>query len=487
MTNVPQITFGPTGPQAPTEAQILAGVQADILAAFGGNLNMAQTTPQGQLSVSMAAIIGNVYGQFIGLSNMFDPAFAQGRYQDALARIYFLRRNPALPTTFSAVCSGLPNVVIPAGTQIQDTAQNTYISTAPGTIGPSGNVTIPFANSVAGPIAVPNSVTPFQAISGWDSVAIIGGTGLLGQNVETRSAFETRRQNSVAANSVGSVASIRGAVLNVPGVADCYVTENQSTGTATIGGVNIPANSLYVAAVYTGSATGQAVAQAIWSRKIPGCAYYPGNTTFTVLDQNSGYSPPFPSYQVTFVQPQTIPVFIAIQIVQSPLVPANATTLIQNAVLNAFVGGDGGPKYGIGSLMVAQRFTAPIYALGLWAQVRINTIATPNQASAVFTGQLVNGSLTVTNLTGNPGIITTFAALSTGSAVSGTTTAVFAGTLITGQVSGSVGGTGVYTTNQTQTLAAQTMNATPVNNATSPININQTPQLVAANIFVSFA
>ena len=36
MTSVPPPTFGPKGFIAPSEADILAGVQADINAAFGG-------------------------------------------------------------------------------------------------------------------------------------------------------------------------------------------------------------------------------------------------------------------------------------------------------------------------------------------------------------------------------------------------------------------------------------------------------------------
>ncbi len=46
-TNVPQVTWGDTGFQIPTTAQVLAGVEEDINSAFGGNLNMALDTPQG--------------------------------------------------------------------------------------------------------------------------------------------------------------------------------------------------------------------------------------------------------------------------------------------------------------------------------------------------------------------------------------------------------------------------------------------------------
>ena len=57
-TNVPQPVLTDTGFQAPTQQQILAGVLADLNAAFGGNLNISNLeSPQGQLASSMAAII----------------------------------------------------------------------------------------------------------------------------------------------------------------------------------------------------------------------------------------------------------------------------------------------------------------------------------------------------------------------------------------------------------------------------------------------
>src|SRR5262252_6297603 len=137
-TNVPAPTFGPTGFVAPAESDILAGVQADINAAFGGGLNPGLSTPQGQLASSMAAIIGESNDSFLAIANGVDPAFATGRTQDAIARIYFLSRNPSLPTVLQVQCNGLAGVVIPVGATITDNSGNTYSCTTQGTIQASG-------------------------------------------------------------------------------------------------------------------------------------------------------------------------------------------------------------------------------------------------------------------------------------------------------------------------------------------------------------
>ena len=51
-TNVPAITWVNGSPVLPTEQAILAGVQTDIDVAFGGGVNPALQTPQGQIAQS---------------------------------------------------------------------------------------------------------------------------------------------------------------------------------------------------------------------------------------------------------------------------------------------------------------------------------------------------------------------------------------------------------------------------------------------------
>ncbi len=435
-TNVPAPTFGATGFIAPAESAILAGVQADQQAAFGGDLNPALTTPQGQLAQSLAAIIGDKNNQFVALANGVDPAFASGRMQDAIGRIYFIERQPAVATVVTLTCSGLTGTVIPIGAQAVDQAGNRYLSTASGTIPAGGTLDLPFACAVTGPIAAPigyvNGI--YQAIPGWDSVTN-AAAGVVGSDVESRADFELRRQASVALNAQGSLVSILGAVLSVPGVIDAYASENNSnvtsgavfagyisgttltvttltsgtittghvllsgagivggttitalgtgtggTGTYTVsisqtvassgtpeamtsadGGVALLPNSIYVAA-YGGDST--LIANAIYSKKSPGCAMN-GNTTVTITD-SVNYSPPFPTYPITFNIPTPTPILFNVSMQTNAQVPANAVDLVRAAIIAAFDGQDGGPRARIGSYLFASRFYAGIASLGSWA------------------------------------------------------------------------------------------------------------------------
>lgn len=284
-TSVPSITIGPTGAVAPTESAILAGRQADINAALGGNQASQLTTPQGQLAVSDAAIIADANAQILANLNGVDPAVASGRMQDAIGNIYFLTRIPATPTQVTARCIGQVGVVIPVNAQAVDQAGNIYLNTAQGIIGAGGYVDLIFNCATTGPIACPGATAPngylnriYQAIPGWDAINNTTD-GIVGRDVETRSQFESRRQLSVAQNSAGWAGSVLGAVLAVPGVVDAYVYENPLTVTS--GSVftgSISGATLTV----TGSPVGAiAVGQTIYSGATDG-------TVITTLGSGTG-------------------------------------------------------------------------------------------------------------------------------------------------------------------------------------------------------
>jgi hypothetical protein len=361
-TNVPQIQWLPTGLVIPTQAAILAGAQADIQAVFSGKLNFVnQSTPQSQLAASLATIVSQCYAALAYFVNQVNPSFASGFMQDALAQIYFLTREAGVPTAVEVQCIGLQGTVIPAGFKGLDTSGNVYICTQSGTIPNSGTITLEFANVVNGPIACPaNTLNQiYQALPGLDR---INNTldGEEGAYVETQQEFELRRIASVAANGQGSLPSVYGAVFDIPDVIDVYCTENDTNVPVTVGSTaySLLPNSIYVGVVGGAAA---AIAQAIYTKKSPGCNMN-GNTTQTVTD-TSGYQEPFPTYTITFNIPTPTPILFAIQIKNAPNVPANIVALGQSAIIAQFTGANGAPRARIASLLVATQYVACILAV----------------------------------------------------------------------------------------------------------------------------
>jgi hypothetical protein len=470
-TSVPPVSFGATGFVAPPAPAVFAGVSADISAAFGKTLNFNLNTPQGQIASSETALIVDTNSIFVYYTNQVDPAYATGRMQDAIARIYFISRLPAEPTVLQVACNGGVNIPIPLSATVVDSGGNIYQCTSAGVIPASGSITLPFACLVPGPVAVPEEVSIYQAIPGWDTASVL--SGVLGQDTESRSQFEARRRASVAKNSIGMVSSVRGAVLAVPGVLDAYVTENDEPTPQVIGGVSVAANSLYVSVV---GGAAQDIAAAIWGKKAPGCGYN-GNTTETVLDSNSGYSPPVPAYQVSFEIPDSLAVLFGVVIANGPLVPADAVTQIQNAIIAAFGGEDGGARAQIGATIYASRYYAPVAALGAWAQIVSLQIGSDNAASASFTGSVAGTTLTVTAKVSGT--------LAPGQTISDATGNLIVGTTILTQLSGATGGIGTYSLSASQTVLSEVMKSALADNPSVAVNIDQSPTLSASNIIVT--
>ena len=97
-TSVPAPSFTDAGFVAPAESDMLTGALADLNAAMGGNLNTDLSTPQGQLAMSLTAILGDAYDQMLAIFNGVDPDRASGRMQDAIGNIYFISRKGATAT-----------------------------------------------------------------------------------------------------------------------------------------------------------------------------------------------------------------------------------------------------------------------------------------------------------------------------------------------------------------------------------------------------
>ena len=461
-TSVPTISFTANGFVVPAQADIVTGLEADWNAAFNGNLDFSiPSAPQSQLTVSQGAILGDMDDQLVLLFNSVDPAYAFGRMQDAVARIYFLERLPAQSTILEVACTGLVGVIIPIGALIVDPNGNIYFCTGQITLASNGTGTATFAAQVTGPIPVPDAVSIYQAIPGWDTVAV--SSGAAGINVESRAAFEARREATVAANGAGFLPTIRGIVLKVPGVLDAYVTENDTASPVTVGGVTLNANSLYVCVAGGASAD---VAQAIWTKKNPGCAYT-GNTTVVVQDTNSGYSPPFPSYSVTFEIPTAAPIAFNVRIVNSSQVPATAQAQIANAVQSGFTGADGGVRAQIGATLYASRYYADVAALGAWAQIISIKIGNGVAPDASFTGAISGTTLTASSVTGT---------ISIGAAVFGA--GVAPGTIITAGVSSP------FTVNTSQTVISTAMTSVTAASDDVALQINWLPTLQNADVNV---
>ena len=479
-TSVPPIAFTDNGYVPPPQSGLVTGLQADWQAALGSNLNViaagSYMPPAGQLITSEAAVIGDQNDAFCWLANGVDPAYASGRLQDAIGRLSpggGFARIASKPTILQITNAGGVGAVLPAGLTVQDQNSNLYALTTAVTIAATGSVVGQFAATLNGPIPVPGSVSIYQSYPQWDSVSV--NSGVQGQNTESRSAFESRRNAALYANSRAQVQAVTGNIwATVPGVVSVYGYSNNTASPVTVQGVTIAANEGYVAVV---GGAGTAVAQAIWEKWPPGTAMYAGNTSQTVYDTSEGYNPPYPAYTVTWEIPPDLTVFWAVQIKNGPAVPSNAGTLVASAISTGMANGTTlatgqqiTPPASIGGMVFALPFAAVIAGLGSWAIPVSVLIGSANTAAATFTAAM-SGTIMTTSTVSSGTIAVGQAVVASG---------VADGTFITGTVTGTSWAIGIGQTVTSEAMASITMNLTEI----TP-NINQYPASTTLDVVVT--
>ena len=375
-SNVPALQITSTGVVAPEAVTIRDGVLADENIAFGGELDIVTpSTPQAYLADQLTTNIRNSNAAIAYFVSQVDPATAEGRMQDAIARIYFLERNGATASVVQALCTGQPGATLQAGALAQDDAGNLWASSGSITFGGGGTATVQFVCQTLGPVelGIGELTKIAQTAPGWDAITNLGAA-TVGTETETRANFERRRQESVAINARGTPPAIRAAVFAVSGVLDVFVYDNYKNAVLNYGATNYPLDphSVYVGVI---GGDDKAVADAIWSRKDLGCDMN-GNTTVTV-DDTEGYSYPYPSYEIKFERPASLPILFAVQLANSSALPSNIVDLTKAAILATFTGANGAQRARMGGAIFASNFYAAVAQIDASVsiiQIKIGTV-----------------------------------------------------------------------------------------------------------------
>ena len=296
------------------------------------DINTAPETPQGQIIDAETLAITQKDAELAFLANMFNPKTARGIWQDALAEIYFIKRKKAVNSRCYCVLIGLNGTVIEKGSKIQSSADGTYWDLLEDvTINGNSSVTALFeCESEGAVIASPNTLNKIiTTVAGWDTVNN-SQSATVGSLEESQQAFEKRRYDSVALNSVGTTASVFSRVNQIDDVVGCYVVDNKTNVNKIIDDYLLKPHSIYVAVI---GGSNQDIAEAIYRSLSAGCDYN-GNTQITVVDPHT-----HAKEKVTFMRPTPQNVYIKVNVFDKDL-PDDYENLIKNAVITNFYGQD---------------------------------------------------------------------------------------------------------------------------------------------------
>lgn len=348
------VTFDPkTGLKPEDAATVREAIRADWKAAFSGGglpeLDTGAETPAGQLIDSETALVYQKDSDLVRIAGQFNPDTAEGRWQDALGKIYFLERKLTASTVAVCECRGLYNTVIPEGSVVEADGGRRLYALNEAAIGGDGVVQIEFALDETGPIPIPAHAIKkiVTVIPGWDTVDN-PEAGVPGHDEELPRNFERRRYASVARMAACSAEAIYAAVADVDGVLDAAVFNNDTAEEKTFWGVTVAAHSVGVC-VYGGE--GADIAKALYEKKPVGCGTS-GNTDVTHTDKASKGT--VNTYKI--VRPTVKPFKIKVKVKLSDRLAATVENDVRDAMLANFNGETDWPRVGLGQTVYAARF-----------------------------------------------------------------------------------------------------------------------------------
>lgn len=354
-----------TGLSVDSVTDVREAVREDWKAAFRRDglpeLNTEPETPAGQLIDSQTAAIVDKDNEVLFLGNQFNPLTASGVWQDALAKIYFLTRKTAQTSEATCVCTGLQGTLITQGARIKSSADGSeWVCAETVTIPATGSAQARFQALTPGPLtAGANTLTQIVTVTpGWDAVTN-PAAAVVGRDSEGQMEMEQRRYASVAANSRGSVASLYGALANLPDVLDVVVLENTGSDPIVSWGVSIPGHSIWISIV---GGDESSIAETIYRKKDAGCGTA-GNTVVTYQDTDS---PGMPQYTYQIERPEPLPFGVKVVVALTPTTPQDIEQQIKNAVLSEFngVGAHGNPRIGMAQTVYASHFYCAVISAG---------------------------------------------------------------------------------------------------------------------------
>lgn len=295
-------------------------------------LNTDPETPQGQIIDSQVATVNQKDSEVLYLAQQFDPRTAEGRFQNALAEIYFIKRKPAINSYAMCTINGRAGTQINAGALIESEIDGTQWSLDQNvTIPAEETITAKFTCLTEGAIsASAGTLTKIvTTVTGWD--AVTNATATVGTLEESQSAFEQRRKDSVSLNARSTVNAVYANVSQCNGVIAVYAVDNKKNISETIDNYTLTPHSIFVSVI---GGENEDIAKAIYNNLSAGCDYN-GNTSVDITNEYSGAVE-----TVKFYRPDVFNIYVKVQIQNNASLPDDYENIIKQAVYKNFYGLD---------------------------------------------------------------------------------------------------------------------------------------------------
>jgi len=304
-------------------------VEEEQKSIFGEDIDLSDESPNGVLVNAETISRNGIAINNANLANQINPNIAGGIFLDAiwaLTRALTGGRKVATSSTFSTpvILTGIPGTFIPAGS-IALNGEYEFESISDVTLDGSGNGSVDFQSVDLGPI--PAGIGDLNTIKsggplGWETVNnTVAAT--LGQAEESDEVSRQRRINTLALQGISISEAITSALYDLDGVKSLSFRENVTKSDATIDGIFLLANSIFVC---VDGGIDNDIAMALFENKTAG-ANWNGSISVSVTDPTSGQV-----YTVAFERPDEIDIWIRVTIAETTV--TNPTEVIQTSIIN---------------------------------------------------------------------------------------------------------------------------------------------------------
>ena len=349
------LTFDPkTGISVSEVSEVRTQVRTEWQQAFAEEgkppLNVSVDSPAGQLVDSQTAAIVQKDSELLFLAQQFNPLTAEGQWQDALGKIYFLTRHQAIASTVTARCLGVPGTAITRGSKIRSVVDGTdWELQETIVINDASYADGVFACTKTGPIsAAAHTLTKIITVTtGWDSVSN-EEAATVGQDEESQASFEYRRYQSVALNSRSSLQSAYSRIAALDGVIAVAARQNRTERLTKVDGVAINPHSVYFCVL---GGQDEDIARALYDTVSAGCEYT-GTTVVEVRDEVTRATD-----TVRFSRPNELAVKMVVYLVQLATTSKVVEEDVKNIIYQNFYGTDAAQPPAGSGLPAVQRVT----------------------------------------------------------------------------------------------------------------------------------
>lgn len=271
--------------------------------------NIEPSTPDGLAIAVWCEMLASLDEAVINAYQSVDPNSAVGQQLDRIAAFAGLPRKAATYSTAIVTFTGGAGIAIPSGTQVKHRVTGTIWKTGITAVtGDDGSVSLTVTCTTSGEQnANAGTLTVLSTVIGGITSVTNEDAASLGTEEESDDAFRVRRSESVASIGAGQNENLYSKLLNLDGVKQVRIYEND--------GVGVDENGLYghSIAIFVDGGGDIEIAQAIISKKGQGSGLNKGNNIGTSVDivLSSSIDYPLPT---TFFRPEYITIYVRIEI-----------------------------------------------------------------------------------------------------------------------------------------------------------------------------